>query len=447
MISRRNILLAGAASAAGSALTARGRTAPTTDEAPIDERDFHTTVSTDETFPPGEPGRDYRPVFTPNGATLPFAVVGGVKVMHLIASEFDHEFAAGLTAKCWGYNGRTPGPTIEAVEGDRLRIYVTNRLPAATTVHWHGAILPSGMDGVSGLSQSPIAPGETFKYEFTLRQHGTLMYHSHYDEMTQQGMGLMGMFVIHPRRPRGEMPDRDFALMLSEWAIPVGAARPNTNEMTDFNVLTFNSKAFPGTQPLVVKTGDRVRIRIGNLSAMDHHPIHFHGYNWLVTETDGGTIPPAGRWPETMLFVPVGSTRTVEFVARYPGDWAMHCHMSHHGMNQMGHGLANVVGAKIDVDLDRRIRAAVPGYMTMGTEGMGDMAEMGMKNPPNSIPMVGADGPAGYISMGGMFTVVKVRDASYAYDRDPGWYDNPPGTVSVVATAAELRRDGIDVDR
>ncbi len=113
------------------------------------------------------------PVVTPNGATLPWHVVAGVKVYHLVAEEVDHEFAPGLKAFCWGYNGRVHGPTIEAVEGDRVRIYVTNKLPAATTVHWHGVILPNGMDGVGGLTQPVIQPGETFRYEFTLRQHST----------------------------------------------------------------------------------------------------------------------------------------------------------------------------------------------------------------------------------------------------------------------------------
>src|SRR6185295_3098929 len=168
-------------------------------------------------------------------------------------------------ARCWGYNGRVHGPTIEVVEGDRVRIYVTNRLNAATTVHWHAIILPSGMDGVGGLSQRSIQPGETFKYEFTLRQHGTFMYHSHHDEMTQMSMGLLGMFVIHPRGiPPEKRPDRDFVLLQSEWKVVPGTYRPDPNEMTDFNVLTFNARCFPGTQALVAQRGERVRIRIGN---------------------------------------------------------------------------------------------------------------------------------------------------------------------------------------
>lgn len=381
-------------------------------------------------------------VVTPNGSTLPWRKVGGAKVGHLVAQAFEHEFAPGLRAECWGYNGGTPGPTIEAVEGDRVRIYVTNRLPEPTTLHCHGVILPNGMDGVSGLNQRPIKPGETFKYEFTFTQPGTFIYHPHYDEMTQMALGMVGMIVVHPRRPQGPHVHRDFVLMTHEWLITPGTRRPNPMAMADFNVLTFNSKAFPGTEPLVVGVGERVRIRFGNLSAMDHHPIHLHGYAFKVTGTDGGLIPAAGQWPETSVLVPVGSTRTIEFVADAPGDWAMHCHMTHHVMNQMGHDAPIMVG----VDhrrIDREVQPLVPDYMSMGQDGMGAMAEMGMPVPSNSIPMGGGPGPFAAIDMGGMFTILKVRARPDEEDGS-GWYQHPPGTVAEAASAADLAADGID---
>ena len=270
---------------------------------------------------PGQPGRDYTPVITPNGSTLPFRVVDGVKVFHLTAAPIQHEFAPGLVSECWGYNGGTPGPTIEAVQGDRVRIYVTNHLPAPTTIHWHGIVLPAGMDGVSGLSQPPIPVNATFKYEFVLQHHGTFMYHTHHDEMVQQGLGLMGMFVVHPRTPV-RRPDRDFVLLSAEWLVRIGSSRPDPNEMTEFNLFTFNGKAYPGTEALQMQLGERVRIRFGNLSAMSHHPIHVHGLRWRVVATDGGDIAPDGQWPEATVLVPVGTTRTVEFIADNPGDWA-----------------------------------------------------------------------------------------------------------------------------
>lgn len=390
---------------------------------------------------PGEPGKHYNPTVTLNGSTLPWKLVDGVKVFHLIAEEVrNHEFAPGLKAHCWGFNGQVHGPTIECVEGDRVRIYVTNRLPAATTVHWHGMILPCGMDGVGGLTQRAIQPGETFKYEFTLWLHGTLMYHAHHDEMTQMALGMLGMIVIHPREPKGPRPDRDFVYMLSEWKIVPGTMRPDPNEMTEFNVFTLNAKSYPGTAPLVVKTGDRVRIRFGNLSAMDHHAMHFHGHKWTVLATDGGDIPEAARWPETTVLVPTGSTRTVEFIADNPGDWAMHCHMTHHVMTQMGHGVPNLIGIKTE-GLDKRANKVVPGYMTMGENGMGDMTGMAMSIPRNSLPMVSARGPHDFITMGGMYTNIMVRDHLESYDKVPGWYEKPAGTQADLASEVELRRD------
>ncbi|MDD5708389.1 MAG: copper oxidase [Kiritimatiellae bacterium] len=403
-------------------------------------------VSAQEASPSVTDPAAYTPVVVPSGATLPFRIVDGVKVFHLVAEPVDHEFAPGLKAACWGYNGRTPGPVIEAVEGDRVRIYVSNKLPEPTSVHWHGILLPNGMDGIAGLNQKSIEPGETYRYEFTLKQHGTFMYHPHFDEMVQIGLGMAGLFVIHPREPENPKVDRDFAFMIAEWKVPAGTSRPDPAEMTEFNTLTINSKCFPGTAPLVAKQGDRVRLRIGNLSVMDHHPIHLHGYNFKVTGTDGGEIPPAGQWPETTVLVPVGSTRDVQFVADAPGDWALHCHMVHHLMNQMGHGLPNLIGIPDDAvqQFDEKMRHLLPGYMTMGHQGMGGMAEMGMRVPSNSIPMVGGEGPYGYIDMGGMFTILKVRENLTTYE-DPGWYEIPAGTQARPATPDEIKRDGIPV--
>jgi FtsP/CotA-like multicopper oxidase with cupredoxin domain len=383
-------------------------------------------------------------VVTPNGSTLPMRDVSGVKVGHLVVSEVEHEFAPGLVCTVWGYNGSTPGPTIEVTEGDRVRIYVTNRLPEPTTVHWHGIVVPNGMDGVAGLTQDGIPPGATWVYELDLRYPGTFMYHSHFDEMTQIALGCAGMFIVHPRRPRGAHVDRDFVLMTHEWTIDVGTRRPDPSAMNDFNVLTFNGKAFPGTEPLMVGVGERVRIRLGNLSPMDHHPIHIHGLWFEMTATDGGYVPESARYPETTVLVPVGSTRVIELVPTEPGDWAMHCHMTHHVMTQMGHGLPPTIGADTST-LDARMQRVLPGYMTMGTTGMGGMGDMDMPLPGNSIPMRSAPGPHGSIDMGGMFTVLKVREDVASAD-PAAWYQQPEGTAPRLADAAQLAADGVDVE-
>jgi FtsP/CotA-like multicopper oxidase with cupredoxin domain len=370
-----------------------------------------------------KPAGNRTPVQTPNGRSLPYRLVNGVKEFHLTAEEIDHEFAPGCTAKCWGYNGSTPGPTIEAVEGDRVRILVSNHLREPTTIHWHGLLLPNGMDGVSGLNQAPIKPGETWAYEFTLRQAGTHMYHPHADELVQMAFGMMGLFIIHPKASADEPAiDRDYAMLLHNWALHPGTYRPDPAVMLDFDLWTFNSKIYPATAPLLARTGERVRLRIGNLS-MWNHPIHLHGHRFWVTGSDGDRWPRSAWIPEVTHIIGVGQTRDFEFIADNPGDWALHCHMVHHSV-------PNPVGAKL-AEADAKIRSVLPGNMSMGSDGMSEMADMAgmMQGPPNTVPMMSGNGSFGSIEMGGMFTVLKVRDDLAADDtRDPGWYRHPPGT-------------------
>ena len=398
--------------------------------------------------------KGYTPVTTLNGHTLPYKMKNGVKEFHLIAEEVEHEFAPGSTATCWGYNGTTPGPTIEAVEGDRVRILVTNHLPEHTTIHWHGILLPSGMDGVGGLNQPHIKPGETFAYEFTLRQHGTHMYHPHADEMVQMAVGMMGMFIIHPKEGEEIPIDRDYCFLLHNWALHPGTYRPDPAIMVDFDLWTFNSKVFPAIDPIVARTGERVRIRMGNLS-MWNHPIHIHGHQYWVTGSDGGRWPQTQWRTETTEIVGVGQTRDIEFIA-VPGDWAFHCHMSHHTMNAMGHSIANPMGVN-QAGIAEKVKSLLPGYVPMGQNGMAEHAEhltmagergmkmegmdnmqgmhhgmqhgAGFEGPRNTLPMMTGTGPFGPIEMGGMLTVVKIRDGKIK-EKDAGWYDNPPGTVA-----------------
>jgi FtsP/CotA-like multicopper oxidase with cupredoxin domain len=408
MMTRRDLLKSGALIASGAAIAKKVHAAP--------------APSADAPLPKGP----YTPVVTPNGATLPWKMKGGVKEFHLVAEPIKREFAPGMVINCWGYNGHSPGPTIEAVEGDRVRLLVTNKLPEATSVHWHGVILPNGMDGVSGLNQPKIQPGETYAYEFTLRQHGTQMYHPHSDEMVQMAMGMEGFFVIHPRQ--AERPiDRDFCIFLQEWFVAPGTATPNTAVMTDFNLFTFNSRIYPGTAPLVVRQGQHVRLRLANLS-MDSHPIHIHGHHFSLTGTDGGPMPQSAWTRETTINVPPGTTRDVEFVADNPGDWALHCHKNHHVMNQMSHDFPNLIGVK-QGDVEKKIRKLLPNYMAMGESGMGEMEEMNMGGPKNWVPMMTGEGPYGPIGMGGMFTVVKIREGITSYE-DPGAYKQPKGTTA-----------------
>jgi len=422
MVSRRQFLQGSGAAMLGAAVVSKAGAAS------LPEAALQSGAATQPPLVP-QSGRPYNPVVTLNGWTLPWRMRNGWKEFHLIAEPVERELAPGMKAHLWGYNGQSPGPTIECVEGDKVRIFVTNKLPEHTTVHWHGILLPSGMDGVGGLSQPHIKPGKTFVYEFVMGKSGTFMYHPHSDEMVQMAMGMMGFIVVHPRDTAFMRVDRDFVFLMSAYDIDPGSYTPRFATMTEFNMWTWNSRVFPGIDSLPVRLGDRVRIRIGNLT-MTNHPIHLHGADFEVTCTDGGWVPKAARWPEVTTDVAVGQMRAIEFVANNPGDWAFHCHKSHHTMNAMGHQVPTMIGVK-QKDLTKKMNKLVPDYMGMGEAGMSDMGEMEMPLPDNTLPMMTGQGPFGPIEMGGMFTVVKVREGLGRNDyKDPGWYKHPKGTVA-----------------
>ncbi|MBY0573465.1 MAG: copper oxidase [Undibacterium sp.] len=391
------------------------------------------TQTKPDTMPPLVPnsGRPYNPVVTLNGWTLPWRMNNGVKEFHLVAEPVVREMAPGFKAHLWGYNGQSPGPTIEVVEGDRVRIFVTNKLPEHTSVHWHGQRLPNGMDGVTGLTQAAIPTGKTFVYEFVARRPGTFMYHPHADEMTQMAMGMMGTWITHPKgtHPLIAEVDRDFVFLLNAYDIDPGAYTPKIMTMLDFNIWSWNSRIFPGIDPLVVRKNDKVRIRIGNLT-MTNHPMHIHGHEFQVTGTDGGPIPHSARWPEVTTDVAVGQMRQIEFLADEEGDWAFHCHKSHHTMNAMGHEVPTLIGVDHS-EVAKKISELIPDYMVMGERGMADMGEMEMQLPDNTAPMMTGEGPFGGVAMGGMFSILKVRKDQKRGDyKDPGWFTHPKGTIA-----------------
>jgi FtsP/CotA-like multicopper oxidase with cupredoxin domain len=424
MVSRRDFLLS--AGAAGLAVSATS--VSTVAMAALPEL---VTSTSPDTQPPLEPntGRPYNPVVTLNGWTLPWRMKDGVKEFHLVAEPVVREMVPGMKAHLWGYNGQSPGPTIEVVEGDRVRIFVTNRLPEHTTIHWHGQPLPNGMDGVGGLTQPQIKPGKTFLYEFEAKRPGTFMYHPHADEMTQMAMGMMGFWVTHPKNPKFMAVDRDFVFLLNAYDIDPGSYTPRINTMLDFNLWTFNSRVFPGISPIVARKGDRVRIRAGNLT-MTNHPLHLHGHEFVVSGTDGGWTPPGSRWPEVTTDIAVGQMRAIEFIAHEPGDWAFHCHKSHHTMNAMGHDVPTMIGVD-QSGVIKQINSLVPDYMSMGEKGMADMGEMEMPLPDNTLPMMTGWGQFGPVEMGGMFTTVKIREGLAHNDyRDPGHFKHPVGMVA-----------------
>jgi hypothetical protein len=276
------------------------------------------------------------PVITPDVPDMPWRLEGGAKVFDIEVGHVRTEFIPGRMVDAWGFNGSVPGPTIQVNEGDRVRLNVINKLPEPFSMHWHGLEIPVEMDGMPGISQEPIAPGGRFTYEFTLRQNGTFFYHSHM--AMQEMMGLIGLFIIHPRVPHTPRVDRDFGIVLQEWSILPNNTIPNSLAM-EFNWLTMNGKSGPATTPMLCKVGERVRIRLVNLG-MDHHPIHMHGHQFYVTGTEGGRIRSSDVIPENTVLVGVAQARDIEFVASNRGDWHFHCHLPHHMMNQM----ASMVG-------------------------------------------------------------------------------------------------------
>ena len=317
--------------------------------------------------PPPLMGMQMGQVDTIGVPPLGYEMDGNVKVFRLIAQPVEQVFSTGDTdsevlrremanvtgiththlveqkVRLWGYNGNSPGPTIEVNEGDRIRILFKNELPEPTSIHWHGIELPNAQDGAGGLTQAPVPPGGTFVYEYTLYQSGTFLYHSGFNMMKQDDFGLHGFLVVRPRKPAHTV-DRDIAIMLGVWAFHPGNPYPNLATM-DFNWFTFNGKVAPDIPMITVKQGERVRIRFGNIIMMSH-PIHLHGFTWKVVGTEGGPIPESAQWPGNTIDVAPGTTRDVEFVAWNPGYWRLHCHKLHHIMNAhaevplgvMGHG-------------------------------------------------------------------------------------------------------------
>ena len=428
MNNRRNFLRASGAALLGAAAVSRAA------QGAVPEAPMQTTPDMQPPLSPPN-GRPYNPVATLNGWTLPWRMNNGWKDFHLVAEPVRRQIAPGMTAHLWGYNGQSPGPTIECVEGDKLRIFVTNKLPEHTTIHGHGILLPNGMDGVGGLTQPQIPVGKTFVYEFEMKKSGTFMYHPHADEMVQMAMGMMGLFIVHPKNPNFMKVDRDFVFLLNAFDISPGAATPRVNTMLDFNLWCWKSRVVPAIDPFVVRKNDRVRIRFGNLT-MTNPPVHMHGYDFEVTCTDGGWVPKSARWPEVSVDVAVGQMRAFEFTASEAGDWAIHCHKSHHTMNAMGHGVPTMIGVD-HRGVAEKILRLVPDYMVMGERGMADMGEMEMPLPDNTLPMMTGRGPFGPLEMGGMFSVVKVRDGLARNDyKDPGWFKHPPGTVAREWTGA-----------
>jgi FtsP/CotA-like multicopper oxidase with cupredoxin domain len=222
---------------------------------------------------------------------------------------------------------------IRVTEGDQVRIIVKNELPVPTTIHWHGVEVPNAMDGVPGVTQDPIQPGETFTYEFIAKPAGTFMYHSHFEGDVQVGAGLYAPFIIDPKEPDANPPVVDKVLMISEVrmtdgetyaAMPMGGMEPN--------YFTINGKSFPATETITIKKGDLVRLRLIAIGQFIH-PMHLHGMPFKIVATDGHPVPEAAQLTKDTISVAPGERYDIEFIATETGQWMLHCHILHHTTN------------------------------------------------------------------------------------------------------------------
>lgn len=279
-----------------------------------------------------EPGDGPAPFVTPDIDKLPWRMRDGAKEFELIAQPVEREFLPGYKMNVWGFNGSMPGPTIEATQGDRVRIIVHNQLPEDTTVHWHGFELPVQYDGSDTMTQNPIKPGESYVYEFDIHEEGTFFYHTHV--AMQEAFGMVGFFIVHPKKPWDPPVDRDFGLIFQNFFIEPSQTIADSWKM-DWNWHTINGRSGPFATPLVCRHGERVRIRLLNFSPMQHHPIHIHGHTFWITGHEGARIPKSAWVPRNTELVAIAQATNFELIANNPGDWMFHCHMVHHMMNHM----------------------------------------------------------------------------------------------------------------
>ncbi len=294
-------------------------------------------------------------VIVPGGYILPYKMEGKWKTFTLIAepvkqtiyqadintltpAEKKHNRFYGKEMKLpqksevlegWGYNGHIPGPAIIVHRGDHVRIIVENKLPEPTTVHWHGLIVPNDQDGTGGTTEPVIEPGKTSTYQFEVKQVGTFMYHSGFNDTKQVQKGMGGFFIALPKgKPRYT---KDFAIMLQMFTLPPGGGEPTVFSM-DPDWFTYNGLVAPNSPILKVKLGALVKVRFGNL-ANTAHPIHLHGYTFNIVGTEGGDIKKSAQWPAATVNIAPGQTRDIAFRANNPGLWRFHCHKILHIVN------------------------------------------------------------------------------------------------------------------
>jgi manganese oxidase len=269
--------------------------------------------------------------------TMTPRVVDGVKEYTLRAEVIRWTIYPGQRMLAYAFNRQVPGPRIRVTQGDRLRIRVRNDLPETTTVHWHGLVLPNEMDGPAHITQAPIESGDAFTYEFTAGEPGTYWYHSHDNPDRQQALGLYGALIVDPQDPARDAAyryDKEVVIQLQEWLEREGYTYPAMlMEGALANFFTINGKAFPATEHVRMKVGERLRVRFIGTQDNFVHPMHIHGGPFTIVETDGNVVPPGAQLVKDTVNVGPGERYDVIWEARNPGKWLLHCHIPHHTTN------------------------------------------------------------------------------------------------------------------
>ena len=278
------------------------------------------------------------PIDAKGDRTLEPRIEGGVKVFNLDVSVIEWNILPNEQVEAYAFNRQVPGPRIRVTEGDRVRINVKNELPEATSVHWHGMILPNRMDGAADVTQKPIEPGGSFSYEFTANEPGTYFYHSHKEPDRQQGLGMYGALIVDPKDPATRDTaydyDKEIVVQLQEWLERDGYTYPAmTMEGALPNYFTINGKSYPETETISMKVGERLRIRFIGSNNNFVHPMHVHGGPFEIVETDGNVVPEEARLLKDTVNVGPGERYDVIWEARREGKWLLHCHIPHHTTN------------------------------------------------------------------------------------------------------------------
>jgi FtsP/CotA-like multicopper oxidase with cupredoxin domain len=277
------------------------------------------------------------PVAARGDQPLPPRPGAGAKVFDLTIAVTGWHILPDRRVDAYTVNGQVPGPRLRVTEGDRVRVNVRNDLPEPTSIHWHGLVLPNPMDGAAEVTQPAIQPGDTFTYEFTAAQQGSYFYHSHAAADRQQALGLYGALIVDPAAPAVDAAhdyQHEAVVQLQEWlhrdgftfpAMPMEGAMPN--------YFTINGKAYPETETIHMRVGERLRVRFIGTHNTVVHPMHIHGGPFRIIQTDGEPIPDSAQILKDTINVAPGERYDVIWEAHQPGRWLLHCHIPHHTTN------------------------------------------------------------------------------------------------------------------